>query len=398
LLISQLHISATSFGAVISIFGLSKMLGNIPAAYCVERYGRKPTMIAGILLCGLTNGAVSLVFFPAFGVPWMIFCRFLGGFGVSGFMSGGQMILSDIATPLNRTRTFAPVMAGFSAGTALGPAVGGVLLSAIGLPNTYLTVGGIFGIVAGLIYATMGETRRMSLIPNSTNNNALPAANTINSNDNSNPLLSSFHLAYTSWRSLLQHESIQSLVALNSLYWFVYSGAQMTLLPLHMVHDAMQLSSAEIGMCFAYSSVVSLATANVFASLADRMVWGKYKVVALGTACISSSIFLLPLANSFEELLLYATPMALGATALNASPVALITEQCKALKEKPEQGLALYRTSGDLGLLFGAVSSGALAHAFSLQTAFHLDSAIMTVAMLWFVSKHRHKVFPKKDK
>ncbi len=36
------------------------------------------------------------------------------------------------STPLNRTRTIAPVMAGFSGGAALGPAAGGVLIDSIG--------------------------------------------------------------------------------------------------------------------------------------------------------------------------------------------------------------------------------------------------------------------------
>lgn len=40
--------------------------------------------------------------------------------------------LTIYSTPLNRTRTIAPVMAGFSGGAALGPAAGGVLIDSIG--------------------------------------------------------------------------------------------------------------------------------------------------------------------------------------------------------------------------------------------------------------------------
>jgi len=393
LLIAQLSIPPTSFGMIISIFGLSKILGNIPAAYYVDLYGRKPTMITGMLLCGLSNGAVSLVFHPSFGIPWMIFCRFIAGFGVSGFMAGGQMILSDIATPLNRTRTFAPVMAAFSAGTALGPACGGLLLSLIELPNTYLTVGGIFGVVAGMVYFTITETKHFA--QRTVDTISLDKSSVIATQDNLNPFLSSFNVAFVSWRSLLQYSSIRSLVMLNSVYWFVYSGAQMTLLPLHMVHDTLQLTSGEMGMCFAYSSLISLLTANLFAIIADR--YGKHKVIAMGTGFLSTSIFLLPAASSFEELLLYLTPMALGVTSLNASPMALVTELCKRYQEKPEQGLSLYRTAGDFGLLFGAVSSGVIANQFSLQTAFQVDGVIITAAMIWFAKENWKNLYRKKN-
>lgn len=50
------------------------------------------------------------------------------------------MFMSDISTPLNRTRTLAPVMAGFSAGAALGPAAGGVLIDTIGKKHFFLLI------------------------------------------------------------------------------------------------------------------------------------------------------------------------------------------------------------------------------------------------------------------
>ena len=52
-------------------------------------------------------------------------------------IKGGFMFMSDISNPRNRTRTIAPVMAGFSTGAALGPAIGGVLVDTIGIPYTY---------------------------------------------------------------------------------------------------------------------------------------------------------------------------------------------------------------------------------------------------------------------
>lgn len=59
LLVSQLSIPPSEFGLVVSAFGLSKLLGNIPSGYFVEKYGRKPSMVAGLGMCGVGLGAIG---------------------------------------------------------------------------------------------------------------------------------------------------------------------------------------------------------------------------------------------------------------------------------------------------------------------------------------------------
>lgn len=59
LLVSQLHIPASEFGLVISAFGLSKLIGNIPSGYFVEKYGRKPIIMAGLGMCGVGLGSIG---------------------------------------------------------------------------------------------------------------------------------------------------------------------------------------------------------------------------------------------------------------------------------------------------------------------------------------------------
>jgi predicted MFS family arabinose efflux permease len=45
LLVRELDISPASFGAIVSAFGLAKLMGNIPAGSMVQRLGRKPVMV-----------------------------------------------------------------------------------------------------------------------------------------------------------------------------------------------------------------------------------------------------------------------------------------------------------------------------------------------------------------
>jgi len=145
LLIQLLHIPSSQFGLVVSAFGLSKLIGNIPAAYLVDRYGRKLAMNAGLGLVSVGIGGISAALLPGFGWPWLIACRFFTGLGVANFMAGSFMYVNDISTTLNRSRSMAPIMAGFQAGMALGPAIGGVLIDQVGIANTYATVGVLCG-------------------------------------------------------------------------------------------------------------------------------------------------------------------------------------------------------------------------------------------------------------
>lgn len=399
LLVSQLQISPSSFGFVISAFGLSKLLGNVPSGFLVEKYGRTAVVTSGLVLCGLANCAISFIFLPGFGTPWLVFCRFLAGIGVSGFIAGGQMIMSDISTHLNRTRTIAPVMASFSAGTAFGPAIGGILVDTIGLTYTYATVGACFGLIALQNQLTMKETKRVKLLdqrPSSSNNiitspsssSSSPSETIIKAEERpkmSSEILKSFKTASNAWKELLHIPQIKNMIILNTVFWFAMSGAQFTLLPLHLVSNTFNFTSFEIGSCFAYSSIVSFLASQPIAYLSDK--YGKQKVMIAGMTLVSSSVLSLSFTSNLTELLVVLTPLAAGITSMNAATPALMTELTTS--EQRAQGLSLLRTASDIGFLFGAVFSGYVASHFDLSTAFLTDGTTVLSAMIWFYLRNK---------
>lgn len=403
LLVSQLQISPSSFGFVISAFGLSKLLGNVPSGFLVEKYGRTAVVTSGLVLCGLANCAISFIFLPGFGTPWLVFCRFLAGIGVSGFIAGGQMIMSDISTHLNRTRTIAPVMASFSAGTAFGPAIGGILVDTIGLTYTYATVGACFGLIALQNQLTMKETKRVKLLdqrPSSSNNTSTITSQTSSLSPSSpsetilkakerpkmsSEILKSFKTASNAWKELLHIPQIKNMIILNTVFWFAMSGAQFTLLPLHLVSNTFNFTSFEIGSCFAYSSIVSFLASQPIAYLSDK--YGKQKVMIAGMTLVSSSVLSLSFTSNLTELLVVLTPLAAGITSMNAATPALMTELTTS--EQRAQGLSLLRTASDIGFLFGAVFSGYVASHFDLSTAFLTDGTTVLSAMIWFYLRNK---------
>jgi predicted MFS family arabinose efflux permease len=242
----------------------------------------------------------------------------------------------------------APVLAAFQGGTAVGPALGGALIEKIGLSSTYASVGGLFAMITAANHLFLKETLLSSK----------PTLDVVVSTKRSEGLLSgvivSFKTAYLKWKDLITTPALRNATILNAAYWTAFAGTQMTLLPLYMVGPHLNFGATEIGMTFAYMSVVSVMASQPVAYFADRQ--GKIRTIIGGCGLMSASMALVPQAAGFEDLLIVLLPFALGSTALSSAPTALVTNltsQCDR-----SQALAMLRTSGDVGHLIGAFSAG----------------------------------------
>lgn len=139
---TDIGINTLQYGLVISVMGWTRLLFNIPSAYCADRYGRRPLLIGGPFLTSIGMGLTSTVESLYGLMGW----RFVVGAGGSMQMAGAQTYLADISSPSNRARTMAPMQLGFSAGMALGPAIGGFLADILSVRQTFLITGmAIFG-------------------------------------------------------------------------------------------------------------------------------------------------------------------------------------------------------------------------------------------------------------
>lgn len=389
IIVQTIGMSPSEFGIVIASFGIAKLFGNLPSAYFVDNYGRKPVMVAGLTLCGIGLGGISLTLIDGFGTPWLIGCRLVSGLGVSAFSSGTLMLLSDISTPLNRTRTTASVMAGFQGGTALGPALGGLMVSSLGVGPTYFTVGGCFALMASLqhmflketmpgktLYQKMADEKKneeKQLKNRLLNTTQTPSDATVTIPKACPGILGSFKVALLSWKELLKKPALRDVMMLHSAYWVALAGSQMTLLPLMLVGPALHLSVSDIGWTFAFMAVTSVAASQPVAYIADRH--GKINCMVGGCGLVASAMFLLPHADSFYTVLMATVPLALGSTTMSAPPLALISDMVTT--EDRAQAQALLRTSGDIGLLVGATAGGLIADVYSIESAISLYGAML---------------------
>lgn len=339
-LVAQLSITSTEYGLIVGAFAFTKLIANIPAATLVDKYGRKNILTASMLAIGGSLAGIGV----AMSFEQIAFCRGLTGIGVAGFLTAATMYISDISTPLNRARSLAPPMTAFSAGAAVGPAIGGVLADSVGIPVTFFTVGTSFGILSLLNH---------SFMPKST---SLTATSDNTSDDNTDNITGKKKISLRErWGGLLQDTRMFNMTMLNCGYWFVLSGSQITLMPLMLVGDQFQLSASAIGGVFAGASVISVLGTPIAAKMLDSM--GQVKAVVPACFVIGAAMTLTPLAQHdiYSFLALFATWTAAG-TLLAAGPTAYVSNITSS--DDRSQALALLRTGGDVGMLSGAILSG----------------------------------------
>jgi len=84
----KLHLSSTLYGIVISSFGFSKMVGNVPFAILVDYHGRKPYLVHSLWLVGLGVAGMGL------STDWMqlCMCRMTVGLGVAALTTASSKL------------------------------------------------------------------------------------------------------------------------------------------------------------------------------------------------------------------------------------------------------------------------------------------------------------------
>ncbi len=104
------------------------------AARCAEEVSSRRLLLAGIAL--FTTAAGACAFAPDLG--WLIAIRFFQGIGAATMMALSVALIGDL-TAKDQTGRAMGLLGSMSAiGTALGPALGGLLISAFGWPSIFL--------------------------------------------------------------------------------------------------------------------------------------------------------------------------------------------------------------------------------------------------------------------
>lgn len=328
------------------VFGTGKWIASLPTGYLLDRVGRKPLMVAGLLLMASIDlaSAATPVYSAFLGL------RGLGGVGWAMF--GTVALTTVVAQPGSRRRGRAVslLLLCETLGLLLGSMAGGVLYASAGIASPFVFEAACMVVAAVAVAwpATPALARR-------------PAARVARGD---RALL----------RSVLAVPGVRVMSLASGALISIQTGIMVFLFPLYLAEQA-QLGAEAVGY------LVSLTVLGRFVALwwggglSDR--WGRTAVLVPGLLGYATLLGCLGFISRPVTLALWSLLVGAAAGVVAAIPAAVIGDQAPA----PLQGLAIgwLRTVTDTGMIAGPLVFGALADAIHLSAPFLLGAALLAV-------------------
>jgi multidrug resistance protein len=144
----QFGVGGALIGMVVTLFGVGRLVANMPAGLLSQRLGYRPLMIAGPLFMSIGSFGAALTHDFTMLLIW----RFIQGLGSGVYMTSAGAALIEIAAPGERGKIMSYYQGAQLLGSSIGPAVGGFLAEHFGLSSPFLAYGAV-GIVASAVAA-----------------------------------------------------------------------------------------------------------------------------------------------------------------------------------------------------------------------------------------------------
>jgi MFS family permease len=155
LVTSHLHLSAATAGSALFAVGLMGGLLLVPGGSASDRWGRRPTMIAG----GVLSAAGFVVYSIAGGIAAVFVGAGLRALGMALIWPAATALISE-AMPRRRHALMMGLFGEFeNAGIAAGPVLGGLAWSLAGIQTAFLTYAAA-ALIAAVIAVVMVDRRR----------------------------------------------------------------------------------------------------------------------------------------------------------------------------------------------------------------------------------------------
>jgi MFS family permease len=263
---------AASFG--VSIFfvalitasnGLARLVSGPIVGLLMDRWGRKPLLIFGVVLRGLTGLAE---YFATSYLEFLIL-EFIGGIGVSIWGTGSSIVIADVTGEANRGRAVATRSISMRLGSVSGPFIGGILAALFDLRSIFLFNAVTKLIVLVVLVFLVAETR-----PEAAAKRAAGRAE--------GGARSDFSIFFT--RSFVVIAIVTFALSLLG------AGVFEALFPIY-ARQTMNVGAAEIGVMLTVVSVTVLLVSFPNGILVDR--YGRKKMLVPGLLILAFSAYLL---------------------------------------------------------------------------------------------------------
>ncbi|MDD2788103.1 MFS transporter [Methanoculleus sp.] len=335
----RLGVDESVVGIVFGVYAAMLLLFSIPMGLLSDRVGRRPLIIAGMLLLAL---ATALFGFSTT-VTHLIVARTVQGVSAAATWSAGLALLADTCDPARLGERMGITLSAVGLGTVLGPVVGGLLFEYLGYTATFLIPAVLVASVGFAVLAVPVRTCRQE------RSGMLPRG-------------SLFPLAACG----------AAVVAVSGTY-----GVVAPYLPVYL-HATFAASPATIGLVFAVLAVAAAAAQPAAGRIYDR--YGGSRSL-IGGGLLLSGVAIVAAMQAPTLVLVIAAVFVLGVT-LSCALVPVMPIMAEIYRDRSSQGAAygIYNTFYSLGLAAGPFAGAFFTSRWPLPAFFLATSAVLAVA------------------
>ncbi|WP_423456682.1 MFS transporter [Ottowia sp. VDI28] len=351
-------VTAIAIGMVMTVFGVGRLLADIPAGLLAEKHGRRRWLWLGPLIAGAASLGAALTQ----DYQWLVALRFMQGIGSGIYMTVAAIVCADLSTPATRGRVMALYQAAVLTGAGLGPAIGGWSADLGGVHATFwISALMAFG-TAAFVLLCMPETRQLS---SESAAHAEPG-----SGHGMGALL-----------AVVKAMPLLMLLLVNFSVFFSRSGGQWTALPLLGI-ERLGLGAGQLGTLLALSSLLNLVALPWAGTLGDR--FGNGVIIMASSLLTVLALVLVAVAVDVTMFSLGTVLFGIAGSFVAPAIAAFAAQHAPNAQFGPTMGVL--RFGGDLGFVCGPVLLGAVMQFFhaSHGGALLVNAAIVGIAAMAF--------------
>ncbi|WP_319518584.1 MFS transporter [uncultured Martelella sp.] len=344
--------SATLAGMIITLFGVGRLIINLPAGLMSQWCGKRALLIAGTII--LVIGAIGAALAQT--LTMLVVSRFVQGIGSGIYMTIAQAMMAQIAAPEERGRTMALYQSAILIGTGIGPMVGGMLAGHFGLSAPFWA----YAVVctgAAILAFFLVEPKDVAM-----ENAGQPGERQRKAGVN---------------RKLFMDRTFFFIGLVSFGIFFTRTASQWTLVPL-IAATRYDMNIGMIGLLLTVQSLSNFLVLPITGSMVDR--FGARPLTIISALIIAASLLMVGFGPSPAWLWAGMVILGIGGGINAPSIVSYAADIAPSQSYGPAMGLL--RTWGDAGFVTGPIVVGTLADAGGIgpHGGIVANSLLMTVA------------------
>ena len=350
---------AITIGLITATYSLFQIISAPILGDLSDRYGRRPVLVISVFGTALSFGLLGI----ANSIPLLFLSRIIDG-ATGGNISTAQAYIADITTKENRTQGMGIMMAAFSLGFILGPALGG-MLSVYGYAVPAFVAGGVALFATILAYFFLPESHKVD----KTKNNIAKKKKFV-------------IFSFRDFFDALTHPEIGLMLSISFMTMFAFSLMQGTfaLFTEHSLH----LTAKTNGLIFAYLGLVGIIVQLFLLKQILKRIT-EHRATIISITLLAISLALIALSTNLTILLLAVTLLALG----NAVSRPLIAGHISKLTPDSEQGnvAGMNQSVGSVARLIGPLLGTFLYSQIGTKSPYFFATGILVLTAIYGTKK-----------